>query len=114
MIWEQGRIDVIPPKVNRKLSAEFDAKIYRERNEIERFFGKLKSSFHRIITRYEKTSQNFLSMIKLTYVRLWIAFYEAADCWVRTFQQYESDASANAFHISGMQGDGFLDIIEIC
>jgi hypothetical protein len=27
MIWEQGAIDVIPPKVNRKLPAEFDADI---------------------------------------------------------------------------------------
>ena len=31
MIWEQGAIDVIPPKANRKLPAEFDAEIYRER-----------------------------------------------------------------------------------
>ena len=36
MIWEQGAIDVIPPKANRKLPAEFDAEIYRERKRIER------------------------------------------------------------------------------
>ena len=29
-------------------------------------------------TRYEKTSRNFLSMIKLASVRLWIEFYESA------------------------------------
>ena len=45
MIWEQGAIDVIPPKANRKLPADFDAEIYRERNKIERFFGRLKASF---------------------------------------------------------------------
>ncbi len=78
MIWEQGAIDVIPPKANRKLPAEFDAEIYRERNKIERFFGRLKASFRRIATRYEKTSRNFLSMIKLASVRLWIEFYESA------------------------------------
>ncbi len=68
LIWEQGAIDVIPPKANRKLPAEFDAEIYRERNKIERFFGGLKASFRRIATRYEKTSRNFLSMIKLASV----------------------------------------------
>ncbi|WP_209835257.1 transposase [Ruegeria sp. HKCCE3926] len=78
MIWEQGAIDVIPPKVNRKLPAEFDPEIYRERNKIERFFGRLKSSFRRIATQYEKTSRNVLSMIKLASVRLWIEFYESA------------------------------------
>lgn len=78
MIWEKGAIDVIPPKANRKLPAEFDAEIYRERNKIERFFGRLKASFRRIATRYEKTSRNFLSMIKLASVRLWIEFYESA------------------------------------
>ncbi|PZX13168.1 DDE family transposase [Celeribacter halophilus] len=78
MIWEQGAIDVIPSKSNRKLPAEFNAAIYRERNRIERFFGRLKASFRRIATRYEKTSRNFMSMIKLASVRLWIEFYESA------------------------------------
>lgn len=63
---------------NRKLPAEFDASIYRERNKIERFFGRLKASFRRIATRYEKTSRSFLTMIKLTSVRLWIEFHEPA------------------------------------
>ena len=62
MIWEQGVIDVIPSKANRKLPAEFDADIYRERNKIERFFGRLKASFRRIATRYEKTSRELVSM----------------------------------------------------
>jgi transposase len=78
MIWEKGAIAVIPPKANRKLPAEFDAALYKERNKIERFFGRLKASFRRIATRYEKTSRNFLSMIKLASIRLWIEFYESA------------------------------------
>ena len=78
MIWEQGAIDVIPSKSNRKLSKDFDTGIYKERNKIERFFGRLKASFRRIATRYEKTSRNFLAMIKLAAVRLWIEFYESA------------------------------------
>ncbi len=78
MIWEQGAIDVIPSKSNRKLPKEFDAEIYKERNKIERLFGRLKASFRRIATRYEKTARNFMAMIKLASVRLWIEFYESA------------------------------------
>ena len=78
MIWEQGAIDVIPPKSNRKFPKDLDREIYKERNKIERFFGRLKASFRRIATRYEKTSRNFLAMIKLASVRLWIEFYESA------------------------------------
>ena len=78
MIWEQGAIDVIPSKSNRKTPKDFDADIYKDRNKIERFFGRLKASFRRIATRYEKTSRNFLAMIKLASIRLWIEFYESA------------------------------------
>ena len=78
LIWEQGAIDVIPSKSNRKLPKDFNAGIYKERNKIERFFGRLKASFRRIATRYEKTSRNFLAMIKLASVRLWIEYYESA------------------------------------
>ena len=31
----------------------------KQRNLVERFFGRIKASFRRIATRYEKTSQNF-------------------------------------------------------
>lgn len=78
MIWKQGAIDIIPSKSNRKSPKDFDTEIYKERNKIERFFGRLKASFRRIATRYEKTSRNFLAMIKLASVRLWIEFYESA------------------------------------
>ena len=52
MIWEQGAIDVIPSKSNRKTPKEFDKELYRrQRNKIERFFCRLKASFRRIATR---------------------------------------------------------------
>jgi transposase len=59
MIWEQGAVYVIPLKANRRLSTQFHAKIYRERNQIERFFGSLKGSFRRIAIRYEKLHATF-------------------------------------------------------
>ena len=56
MIWEQGAIDVIPSKSNRKIPKEFDKELYRQRNTIERIFCRLKASYRRIATRYEQTS----------------------------------------------------------
>ena len=76
MIWEQGAIDVTPSKSNRKIPKEFDKELYRQRNKIECFFCRIKASFRHIATRYEQTSVNFLAMIKLTSMRLWLEFYE--------------------------------------
>lgn len=83
MIWEPCAIDVVPSKSNRKLPKDFDAELSKERNKTERFFGPLKAYFCRIATRYEKTSRNFLAMIKLASIRLWIEFYEPT-AWIRT------------------------------
>ena len=57
MIREQGGVDVIPCKANRKRPAEFGAETDQERTKIERFVGRLKSSFRRIAPRPEKTSR---------------------------------------------------------
>ena len=45
--------------------------IYRERNLIERFFSKLKH-FRRVATRYDKLAVNFLAMVQLASLRLWL------------------------------------------
>ena len=79
MIWEQGAIDVIPSKSNRKIPKEFDKELYRQRNKTERFFCRFKASFLRIATRYEQTSlANFLAMIKLASIRIWLESYDCA------------------------------------
>jgi transposase len=78
LIWEQGAIDVIPSKSNRKCPAEFDKEMYKKRNHVERFFGRIKRSFRRLATRYDKYATNFLAFIKLAAVRLWCQFYESA------------------------------------
>jgi hypothetical protein len=48
--------------------------LYRERNLIERFFSKLKH-FRRVATRYDKLAANFLAMVQLASVRLWLRAY---------------------------------------
>lgn len=50
---------------------------YRERNMIERFFSKLKH-FRRIATRYDKLAENFLAMVQLASMRLWLRVYESS------------------------------------
>ncbi len=70
--------DWIRKMIREQGATAFVGEIYKERNRTERFFGRLKQSFRRIATRYEKTSRNFMAMIKLASVRLWIEFYESA------------------------------------
>ena len=51
---------VIPNKANRKRFYEFDEIRYKDRNTIERMFGRLKD-FRRIATRYDKNAENFMA-----------------------------------------------------
>jgi transposase len=78
LIWEQGAEAVIPSKSNRKMPKTLDKAAYRDRNHVEHFFGRIKKSFRRIATRYEKTATNFMVLIKLASIRLWCEFYESA------------------------------------
>jgi transposase len=55
-----GAEAVIPPSPSRALKPSYDAELYRERNLVERFFGRLKQN-RRVATRYEKTARNHLS-----------------------------------------------------
>ena len=70
-IKTQGGIAVIPPKSNRKTPREYDKDIYKERNAIERLFGRLKEN-RRITTRYEKSKINFDAFIDLACAILWL------------------------------------------
>jgi transposase len=66
----------IPPKKNRSESFAFSAFLYRERNLVERFFNKIKH-FRAIATRYEKYAENYLALVKLASIRIWLRFYES-------------------------------------
>ena len=67
----RGGFANIPIKSNRKNSFAFSAFLYRYRNLIERFFGKIKHA-RGLATRYDKRADNFLAAIKLFSTRLWI------------------------------------------
>jgi transposase len=76
LIEDQGAVPNIPAKANRKWQPCFSKTLYRERNQVERFFSKLKH-FRRIATRYDKLADNFLAMVKLASTRLWLRAYES-------------------------------------
>jgi transposase len=52
----------------------FSKRLYRERNLIGRFLSKLKH-FRRVAIRYDKLAANFLAMIRLASMRLWLRAY---------------------------------------
>ena len=62
---------VLADRSNRNESHAFGPLLYRLRNQIERFFNKIKH-FRRIATRYEKLAANYLAMIQLAATRIWL------------------------------------------
>jgi transposase len=62
---------VIPTKSNQPRLRGFDRMAYRARNQVERSVGRLKQ-FRRVATRYEKRGVNYLAMVKLAAVVLWL------------------------------------------
>jgi transposase len=76
LIQEQGATPNIPPKSNRRSKPCVSKRLYRERNLIERFFFKLKH-FRRVATRYDNLAANFLAMVQLASMRLWLRAYES-------------------------------------
>jgi transposase len=43
---------------------------------VERFFNKIKY-FRRIATRYDRLAANYMAMIKLASIRIWLRAYES-------------------------------------
>jgi transposase len=63
-IESKGAAPNIPPKANRRWKNCFSPYLYRDRNAIERMFGRLKD-FRRIATRSARLAQNFLAAVCL-------------------------------------------------
>jgi len=54
----------IKPHRNRTRTKRYDKHRYRNRNRVERFFGRIKRC-RRVATRYEKTTENFAGFVWL-------------------------------------------------
>jgi transposase len=62
--WGLRYYPVVPPKKNRVKPWEYDTELYKRRNEIERFFRRLKA-FRGVCTRYDKLDRMFTAFILL-------------------------------------------------
>ena len=62
---------VIPSRRNAINPREYDKVLYRERNAIECFFGKIKH-FRRIFSRFDKIAQSYLSFLHFAGMLIWI------------------------------------------
>ena len=73
---KRGAIANIRLMPTRKRFPAFDPILYRERNQVERFFSKLKH-FRAVATRYDKRDDNFLASVQLASLRIWLRTYES-------------------------------------
>ncbi len=68
---QHGIEAVIPSNPSRSEPLPMDTQTYRDRNKIERFFGRLKQ-YRRLATRYEKTVVSFLAFWYIGVINYWI------------------------------------------
>lgn len=68
-LFKCGSLPIIPPRSNRKVPVHPDYRRYRDRNRIERMFGKLKQKLCSA-TSYDKTVFSFESFLSLAAARL--------------------------------------------
>jgi transposase len=62
---------VIPRRADERQRGPFDRAAYRQRNVAERLVNRLKQ-FRRIATRYEQCAVNYLGMLTLAAILLWL------------------------------------------
>jgi transposase len=70
-IADKGALAVIPNNPSRAKKHPLDKQLYKERHLIECCISKLKQ-FRRVATRFEKTARNYLSIITLAAIVLWL------------------------------------------
>jgi transposase len=68
-----ANVKPMPGRVNVPAFSQF---LYRYRNLIERFFNKIKH-FRAVATRFEKHDANYLALVKLAAIRIWMRSYES-------------------------------------
>ena len=68
---QRGIHPVIPTRSNQRRQADFDRNAYRQRNRVERLINRLKQA-RRVATRYEKRAVNYLAMVHIGCILLWL------------------------------------------
>ena len=62
---------VIPTRQDQPRQRNFDREAYRLRNKVERLINRLKQA-RRVATRYEKRGDNYLAMVHIGMILLWL------------------------------------------
>lgn len=70
-VQDAGAIAVIPNNPSRARKHAFDKHLYAQRHLVECCFSKLKQ-FRRVATRFEKTARNYLAIVTIAAIVLWI------------------------------------------
>ena len=70
-IADKGAVAVIPNNPSRATKYPLDKHLYAQRHLIECCFSRLKQ-FRRVATRFEKTAENYLAVITIAAIVLWI------------------------------------------
>jgi transposase len=71
LLRRRGIRVTIPHRSNERRRGAFDRVLYRQRNRIERLINRLKQ-FRRIAARYEKRAENYLAMLAIGVILLWL------------------------------------------
>ena len=75
LAMKKGAWANIPPKSNRSDPICFSPYLYRARNQVERFFNRIKQC-RRVATRYDRLAANYLAFVQLASIRLWLRLNE--------------------------------------
>lgn len=70
-IADKGAVAVIPNNPSRALKHPLDRHLYAQRHLVECCFSRLKQ-FRRVATRFEKTARNYLAIVTLAAIVLWL------------------------------------------
>jgi transposase len=70
-IADKGALAVIPNNPSRAQKHPLDKHLYAQRHLVECCFSRLKQ-FRRVATRFEKTARNYLAVITLAAIVLWL------------------------------------------
>lgn len=100
----------VKPVPNWKNIPAFSQFLYRSRNFVERFFSKIKH--HRAVaTGFEKHDANYLPLVKLAAVRIWMRFMSRRPSFTQFLIEFDSSKFQKYKFISSAV-EGFIRCVS--